>query len=329
MSETTVPFVYINDCFYEGEANATIRAAGRIAACKTPFAFTPISLREEPNTLAFQLEEVLQTCQGGNIVVGANLASRDLIKHINITSMDISNGLPFVTFQYLQTTVITTANPEVIRMAMKLSERGVLVDEKNQSVQSITVLDIPDVLDLVPEEYYFTAASKAQNKTQADMKNYITNTQFRSMYFVPLVADAIMQGDLDMSKLPQIPLAELDAEFSSQYRKYWGSQVVHYIDNFGNCKTGLRSIDIDFEVGATYEVTFDGQDPIELTAVNRLTDVDSREMAIIPGSSGFGYDFDSRLVEFVINGDAFAWRALSGIKPIKITEGTSFEIRKK
>jgi len=328
MSFQTIPFIYINDCFYHGEANATVRAAGRIAACRTSFNFVPVSLREEPNTLAFQLEEVLQTSQGEKMVIGANLASRDIIQHIKSNHLNIENGLPFVAFWYMQTLVITTANPEVIRTIMNLSASGALVDQNNSPVSHIAVLEIADVLNIIPSHYYYTNSARIQGKTEEEMKNYIIHTQFRSMYFVPLAADAIMQGDLPLEKLKNIPLAQLDSEFSSQYSKYWPKKSIHYIDNFGNCKTGLRADDINFVPGSKYEVSFEDFGTIELTAYSRLTDVPSKQPALIPGSSGFGYDRNSRRLEFVINGEPFASRVFSGMKLVSLEEGARFEIRK-
>jgi hypothetical protein len=171
-----------------------------------------------------------------------------------------ANGTPFCYFRIGKTLIVSTYAGRALSLAY---ERKLLT--------SVELLDIPTVV----------AAAVEWGELTKEQAHHITNTQFRSFEFLPLVAYWLTQD----RPVPSVT-EDLDTAHDIQ-GKAWA------IDNFGNAKTTLRASDIDFEEGKVVTLA-DGQ---SATCYRRLADVPKDTSALVIGSSGFASD---RFLEVVV-----------------------------
>jgi hypothetical protein len=133
-------------------------------------------------------------------------------------------------------------------------------------------MDIPTVLTQLVSDGIVTQ----------DMRDYITQTQFRSFDFVPRVPQWIAQGI-------QIPGETVSfTEFPDAVPCVW------WVDCFGNCKTTLTRENIS--ISDTGHATILGND---VPFYEHLKDVPDNAIALIQGSSGIG---NRRFLELVVQG---------------------------
>jgi hypothetical protein len=230
----------INDCRDEN-------AKGRQIARTSALFNAPVNFIGVANDIeaAGNIIDILDTSKGSESVILANVAPR------NGKAKRWKNGTPFCYFWLDKTLVVASIDGYTLSLVKKL-----------KLAEFVNVLDIPTATAILLEKGEITAAEREQ----------IINTQFRSLEFVPKIAQYLAKNiDIESEKvsiaeIPDIPKA------------------VWWVDNFGNCKTTL----LKEEKGETSFPYFE-----------RLKDVPDGETALITGSSGFG---EVRFLELVIQG---------------------------
>jgi S-adenosylmethionine hydrolase len=122
----------------------------------------------------------------------------------------------------------------------------------------------------------------------------IARTQFRSLWYVPLLARWLVDGRPVPSRT-QAPadLETVGAESSAR---------VAVVDNFGNCKLNLPAEDLPGYAAAGTVPVSDREHGVtrEVSCYPRLVDVPRGEPGIITGSSGYGF------AELVVRGGSAA-----------------------
>ena len=256
-------FAIINDC---ADEEAVARQIARFFAL----------FGENPNFFGVKHELEAASCllglldglNGGTIqpegVVLVNVAPR------NGGAKKWGNGVPFCHFKIDNITVVST-------VGMVLS-----LHKKFDLVSSVHILDIPTVMSWAVPNHYIDPVRA----------NYIIQTQFRSMEFIPLVASWIQRKlqipSENVSGIEHVPDAP---QFHVAYR-----------DKFGNIKLTGTHEDMEnmLQTGATSRFDLNNIFPY-------LSDVpdDGRLAFVKNGSSGFGYDHP-RLMELVVNGGSAA-----------------------
>ena len=203
------------------------------------------------------LIDVLDAIGEGQAVILVNVAPRSgaAKKH--------PNGTPFGYFWYKNTLVVSSIDGLALSMAKKFG----LTDY-------INVLDIPTALDTIIKA----------GELDSNLKNHITNTQFRSYEFTPRVAAFLFKHkDIESTKLPISEIPNAPA-------------AVWWVDNFGNCKTTAFAEEFSLKAGDSLKTKAG-----KLTYYSRLKDVPDKAKGIITGSSGLG---EKRFLEIVIQGSS-------------------------
>ena len=270
------PITYITDC---SDGNARARLSTRIGAL---FGQSPtIVAADGPDPESFAALTLLDCLQ--------SLALLGEDGHPTITLLNIAprdgrwpNGVPFCFFWHGKHLVASTFNPR----ALSLVRRELGIDR-------VYVTDIRE-------------AVTAAGFSAADIEK-IAGTQFRSLWYLPLLAKWVAGGRAIPSTETVVPEALED------------EPVVSVIDNFGNCKFDCEPAAIGFAVGATLPVAGRTQDGTltvtDVTCYLHLTDVPRGDAGLIVGSSGTGF------VELVIRGGAAAtaFRLQPGDAPLRCT----------
>ncbi len=231
----------ITDCRDE---NAKSRQTSRVSSLfgRTP-SFIGVTSDIEA---AGNLIDILDAAGDSDAVVMVNVAPR------NGRAKKWKNGTPFGYFMYRNTLVVSTIDGLTLSLIKKLG-----------LVETIEVLDIPTVLDKLI--------------TDPDEKKKITETQFRSYEFMPLIAHYLyVHGEITDTKTHSI--ADIEDIGS----------VVWWVDSFGNCKTTLL------------------RDEVKETQMNfydHLRDVPDAETALVLGSSGIN---STRFIEIMKQGGSAA-----------------------
>lgn len=173
------------------------------------------------------------------------------------------NGTPFGFFRYKHVLVCTTVSGAMLSLPRKLG-----------LIERYDILNLPETLERMV----------AEGALDADRKESIARSQFRSFDFLPRVAHYVHAGGA--------PVAHehfLDMEAPSEPH-------VWTIDNFGNAKTTMLARELP---DADSLATRWGALPI----VRSLKDVPDGSPALTVGSSGIGHE---RFVEVVIQGASMA-----------------------
>jgi S-adenosylmethionine hydroxide adenosyltransferase-like protein len=259
------PITYITDC---SDGNARARLSTRIGAL---FGQSPtIVAADGPDPEAFAALTLLD-CLRSTESLGEE--GHPTITLLNIAPRDGQwpNGVPFCYFQYGDHLVASTFNARALSLVRR--ELG---------VEQVHVTDIREALGV--------AQAWADFKATEIQK--IADTQFRSLWYLPLLAKWITDDRPLPSTPTAVPLTTDD------------EPTVSVIDNFGNCKFDCRPADIGFAIGAGLPVagrTAGGTISLtDVTCYRHLTDVPRGTPGLIPGSSG------SDFVELVIRGASAA-----------------------
>ncbi|MBI1919359.1 hypothetical protein HYS29_02135 [Candidatus Microgenomates bacterium] len=240
--------VIINDC---RDANAIGRQTARAASLlggSVSFIGVASDLQAAGNII-----DALDALEESPGVIIANVAPR------NGTAKRWENGTPFGYFWYRKILILASIDDLTLSLVKKFKLTKV-----------IYILDIPKTLDQL-------IAGGALPK---EVKDSITETQFRSYVFLPRVAAFLAGGKklqgtrLHIKDIPDAPPA------------------IWWIDNFGNCKTTFLYKDIKDQI--RFSAKFN-----KLPYFARLKDVPDKTPAIISGSSGLG---EKRFLEIVIQG---------------------------
>jgi hypothetical protein len=252
------PITYITDCF---DGNARARLSTRIGAL---FGQSPtIVAADGPDPESFAALTLL------DCLIATSLLGED--GHPTITLVNIAprdgvwpNGVPFCFFSYGKHLVASTFNTRVLSLVRR--ELG---------IAHVHVTDIHEAV---------TAAGFG-----ADEVEKIAGTQFRSLWYLPLLAKWIADGRTVPSTETAAP--ELPGD----------EPVVTVVDNFGNCKLDRR---LDLALGDTLTVARRNDNGttelVDVTCYPHLTAVPRNAPGIVPGSSGTGF------TELVIRGGSAA-----------------------
>jgi hypothetical protein len=239
------PITYLTDCF---DANARARLSTRIAAL---FGHSPtIVAADGPDPESFAALTLLD-CLLSTQSLGA--AAHPTITLLNIAPRDGSwpNGVPFCYFTYGPHLVASTFNAR----ALSLVRRELSID----------TVQLTDIREVVTAQDGFIAAEVEK----------IVDTQFRSLWYLPLLAKWVSTGHPVPSTTTAVP--ELP----------WREPTIAVVDNFGNCKLD-RTLTPD-EILA-----------VGVPSYPHLTAVPPKSPGLIPGSSGTNF------TELVIRGGSAA-----------------------
>jgi hypothetical protein len=261
------PITYVTDC---SDGNARARLSTRIGAL---FGQSPtIVAADGPDPESFAALTLLD-CLKATESLGE--AGHPTITLLNIAPRDgvWPNGVPFCFFTYGRHLVAGTFNAR----ALSLVRRELGVDR-------VHITDIREVVEAAGVWADFSAAELEK----------IVDTQFRSLWYLPLLAKWVVDGHAVPSTATDVPEV-LDDE-----------PVVSVIDNFGNCKLDRRPEDLGFDLGESLKVArrnADGTtDDVDVICYPHLTAVPSGAAGLIVGSSGTGF------VELVVRGGSAADR---------------------
>jgi len=267
------PITYITDCF---DGNARARLSTRIGAL---FGQSPtIVAADGPDPESFAALTLLD-CLLATESLGED--GHPTITLLNIAPRDgvWPNGVPFCFFWHGKHLVASTFNARVLSLVRR--ELG---------IDRVHVTDIRE-------------AVSSAGFTAADIDK-IADTQFRSLWYLPLLARWVANG----RAVPAVATAIPDS-FDEE-------PVVAVVDNFGNCK-------LDRELGAgpgdTVTVARRNDDGttelVDITCYRHLTDVPRGAAGLVVGSSG--RDF----TELVVRGGSAARRfgLRAGDSPLRRT----------
>ena len=250
------PITYITDC---SDGNARARLSTRIGAL---FGQSPtIIAADGPDPESFAALTLL------DCLISTESLGED--GHPTITLLNIAprdgvwpNGVPFCFFRYGRQLVASTFNAH----ALSLVRRELGVDR----------VHVTDIREVVEAAHAWAAFSTAEIEK-------IVGTQFRSLWYLPLLAKWVADGHPVPATETAVPEV-LDDQ-----------PIVGVVDNFGNCKLNRTPSDLGFAVGTSLLIN-----STEVTCYPHLTAVPRDTPGLIPGSSGPGY------AELVIRGGSAA-----------------------
>ena len=265
---THPPVISLTDC---ADPNAVARQSARIAALfgATP-TILPLAGPDPEGVAALTLLDLLRATDlvGGPVhpsVVLVNIAPRD---------GHWPNGVPFCYFRHGEHLVVTTLTPRVL--------------EPLRTWLGLEQVEVTDVREVVE------AAAGQWAELTADQVEEIARTQFRSLWYVPLLARWLVDGRPVPSRTETVPQAAADA----------GPVRVAVIDNFGNCKLDRPAAAVSGQAGAELAATAPParRGTVTVRCFDRLPDVPRGEPGVVTGSSGLGF------AELVVRGGSAAAR---------------------
>ncbi|MFD5766531.1 SAM hydroxide adenosyltransferase, partial [Streptomyces sp. NPDC127049] len=258
------PVVSLTDC---ADPNALARQSARIA---TLFGATPTVLPlggpDPEGAAALTLLDLLRSTglTGGPtlpVVLLVNIAPRD---------GHWPNGVPFCYFRHGGHLVVTTLSRRVLApLATRLG------------VTEVQVTDVRQVLQAAADDW--------AELTPAEIEE-IARTQFRSLWYVPLLARWLTDGRTVPAR-PQAVHPSTDDDVR-----------IAVVDNFGNCKLDRPPTELpghDSSQTLLVHNRREGRD-VKVRCYGRLPDVPLGEPGITVGSSGTGF------AELVVRGGSAA-----------------------
>jgi hypothetical protein len=252
------PITYITDCH---DGNARARLSTRIGAL---FGQSPtVVAADGPDPESFAALTLLDCLQSLELL---GEEGHPTITLLNIAPRDgvWPNGVPFCFFWHGKHLVASTFNARVLSLVRR--ELG---------IDHVYVTDIREAV---------TAAGFAPDEVEK-----IAGTQFRSLWYLPLLAKWVADGRPVPATSTPVP-EPADEE-----------PTVSVVDNFGNCKLDQR---LEIVPGSTLSVAQRNDDGsttiVDVTCYPHLTAVPRNAPGIVPGSSGTGF------TELVIRGGSAA-----------------------
>ena len=260
------PVISLTDC---ADPNALARQSARIAALfgATP-TIVPLTGPDPEGTAALTLLDLLRATglTGG--------PTRPAVVLVNIAPRDghWPNGVPFCWFRHQGHLVISTLNPRVLAPLAEYL-----------GLEEVRVTDVREVLEAAADQWADLGRDEIEE---------ITRTQFRSLWYVPLLARWLTDGHPVPAK-PQSVAGVAHGDTTVR---------VAVVDNFGNCKldrpaTAVRSHGTTS--GLSVRSRRDGR-IVQVRCFDRLPDVPYGEPGITVGSSGVGF------AELVVRGGSAA-----------------------
>ena len=240
----------INDC---KDANVVGRQLARVASLlNTNATFVGISNELEASGNIIDILDASQESEG---IILVNVAPR------NGKAKQHSNGTPFGYFWHKKILIVSSVDGLTLSLVKKL-----------KITEHINVLNIPKSLDVLIEK----------GALKYNLKDHITNSQFRSYEFLPRIGAFIFKHqNIESEKMDIANIADAPA-------------AIWWIDNFGNCKTTIFAEELGLKNKDIIKTKAG-----KLTYYTRLKDVPNALSAIITGSSGLG---EKRFLEIVIQG---------------------------
>ena len=261
------PIISLTDC---SDPNAVARQSARLAALfgSTPTVL-PLAGPDPEATAALTLLDVLRA---GELLGGAGEPTVILV---NIAPRDghWPNGVPFCYFRHREHLVISTLNPRVLEPV-----------RRHLGVTAVEVTDVREALE--------AAATQWAEFSPAEIDE-IARTQFRSLWYVPLLARWLVDGR---------PVPARREELAAPPA---GPRPVRVavVDNFGNCKLDAPAAElVGYAAHAELELTDPAGAVHRVRSYDRLPDVPRGEPGVVTGSSGVGF------AELVVRGGSAAAR---------------------
>lgn len=260
------PIISLTDCC---DPNAVARQSTRLAALfgAAP-AVLPLSGPDPEGAAALTLLDVLRSTD----LLGG--AGRPTVVLVNIAPRDghWPNGVPFCYFRYRDHLVISTLSPRVLEPV-----------RRHLGVTAVEVTDVREALE--------AAAAQWAEFIPAEIDE-IARTQFRSLWYVPLLARWLVDGRPVPARTEV-----LDVPAASRPVR------VAVVDNFGNCKLDAPADEL---AGYAARTELELTDPTgavhRVRCYDRLPDVPRGEAGVVTGSSGIGF------AELVVRGGSAAAR---------------------
>jgi S-adenosyl-l-methionine hydroxide adenosyltransferase len=260
------PVISLTDC---ADANAVARQSTRIAALfgATP-TILPLAGPDPEGVAALTLLDLLRATD----LVGGPTQPTVLLVNIAPRDGHWPNGVPFCWFRHGEHLVVSTLTPRVL--APLRTWLG---------VEQVQVTDVREVLQ---------AAAGQWAELSPEQVDEIARTQFRSLWYVPLLARWLVDGRPVPARPEPVPVA---ADGERPVR-------VAVVDNFGNCKLDRPAADVFGGDGADSLLLRRRHDggTIAVRGFDRLPDVPRGEPGITTGSSGVGF------AELVVRGGSAA-----------------------
>ena len=263
------PIISLTDCT---DPNAVARQSARLAALfgRTPTVL-PLCGADPEGTAALTLLDVLRSTEllggaGEPTVILVNIAPRD---------GHWPNGVPFCYFRVREHLVVSTLNPRVLEPL-----------RRHLGVEAVEATDVREVVE--------AAAAGWAEFTPAQVDE-IARTQFRSLWYVPLLARWLVDGRPVPSRTNALTGELTGADVEAEPR-------VAVVDNFGNCKLDLPAEELPGYAAAGTVPVYDRESGVvrEVSCYPRLVDVPRGEAGVITGSSGYGF------AELVVRGGSAA-----------------------
>ena len=243
----------INDCNDPNESARQLTRANVLFNC--PANALRLGVYSDIQS-AGNLIDVLDASEGQKGVVIVNVAPRFG------AAKRWSNGVPFGYFKHKETVVVMTVNPEIQKLLWKM-----------KIINEIFVTEISEVIDTLIDHELVEAAKR----------QYLIDTQFRSLEYAPKLAKLVLEEIQFPSKI-----MKLGSDRSEEKGKVW------FIDSFGNCKTTLLRKDLIIDENGCVDTIWG-----KIRFYEKLKDVQNEDLGIYIGSSGIGLD---RFVEITIQG---------------------------
>ena len=263
------PIISLTDCT---DPNAVARQSARLAALfgRTPTVL-PLCGADPEGTAALTLLDVLRSTEllggaGEPTVILVNIAPRD---------GHWPNGVPFCYFRVREHLVVSTLNPRVLEPL-----------RRHLGVEAVEATDVREVVE--------AAAAGWAEFTPAQVDE-IARTQFRSLWYVPLLARWLVDGRPVPSRTNALTGSLTGADVGAEPQ-------VAVVDNFGNCKLDLPAEELPGYAAAGTVPVYDRESGVvrEVSCYPRLVDVPRGEAGVITGSSGYGF------AELVVRGGSAA-----------------------
>jgi hypothetical protein len=261
----------INDCY---DQNAKLRQISRVSSIFQNASTNSFSVDSELEAAGF-LVDALDSFEGREGVILVNVAPR------NGSAKKWKNGTPFGYFWYENTLVVSSVDGLVLSLCKKL---GI--------IEEFYLFDIEEVMNFISD-----------TELSPEEKDRIINTQFRSMNFLPRVADWIWRKyDLPKHKYE---LGEIQD----------APNAVWFIDNFGNIKTTLLREEVSVQDGEELNIKINDNELV-VNFYEKLRDLPDESLGVIDGSSGIE---NKRFLEINLQG-------ASAAEKLKVKIGDSVEI---
>jgi hypothetical protein len=292
---STPPILSLTDCT---DPNAVARQSARLAALfGAGPTIVPLTGADPEGTAALTLLDVLRA--GGELLGGAGLPTVVLV---NIAPRDghWPNGVPFCHFRHNGHLVISTLNPRVLEPL-----------RRHLGVTEVAVTDVREAVE---------AAAAAWAELRPAEVEEIVRTQFRSLWYVPLLARWLVDGRPVPARTETLAAfgsaadAARDAapvglgtdddvavNAGEEDAAAWPTARIAVVDNFGNCKFDLPAAALPGYPDSAFAVldqASGGQRAVR--CYPRLVDVPYGEPGVITGSSGYGF------AELVVRGGSAA-----------------------